>query len=78
MKSITCTLLLLAVMLTWSTAEALPLRPDEPEAKSQPKKTVKAKKKRPARLGRRKESSYGRAMRRNELLREPAATPDEQ
>ncbi|RTQ49984.1 hypothetical protein EJV47_10090 [Hymenobacter gummosus] len=78
MKPVTFTLLLLAVTLVWSGAEAAPLRPDEPEAKSQPKKTVKPKKKRVSRAVRRRESSYGRAMRRNELLREPAEKPAEQ
>lgn len=73
MKNATLAWLALAATLSLSAAEAAPLRPDEPEAKEQSKKTIKAKKKHVPRANRKKESEFTRAMRRNELLREPAA-----
>lgn len=79
MKSATLALLLLAATCTLSSAaEATPLRADEPEAKAQLKKAAKPKKKWNLRIGRRRyESAYSRDLRRNELLREPAATSAE-
>lgn len=73
MKAIALPLLLVAA-LSLSTAQAAPRCADEPGAKEQPRKTVKPRKKtgHTKLFGRKKESDYTRALRRNEVLREPA------
>lgn len=81
MKAIALSLLLAAALSLSTTAVAASLPADEPGTKEQPRKTTKAKKKNNhVRLfGRKqKESDYSRAMRRNEVLREPAEEPTKQ
>jgi V8-like Glu-specific endopeptidase len=71
MKTLTLLLLLLGATASLSATAAAP-RVDEPSAaKEQPKKTVKPKQNRVPLFNfrKKKESSYTRAMRRNELLR---------
>lgn len=73
MKATVLSLLLAAALGLSTTVVAGPT--DEPGAKEQPRKTSKAKKKNNhiSLFGRKKkESEYSRAMRRNEVLREPA------
>lgn len=74
MRLVTLTILLATVLGLSTNTIAAPLRADEPSAKEQPRKTVKPRKKtsRKPMFGRKKESDYNKAMRRNELLREPA------
>ena len=73
MKSITLSLLVAALSLCLTAPTSA--HADEPGGKEQPRKTVKARKKagRKPMFSRRKESDYQRAIRRNELLREPEA-----